>query len=246
MEFGYQSLITLVARHPFTMDGHAEATSIRYDSCLMLLKPMKMHWQFSGAYARISRMLRFSSAEQQVSVYRCHESLEDTRPQIDFASEITSRNDWLLLAAILDGQKPASSWPTDVELSSKSRSATAWDYFRVGGTRGLASERFLDVVGRHTLCGLSVCYAELNDCRYFFFRREWAVDCFDREHAVFDTFPHDASRIMCISQFAFHKTLVPSDACFCIPESKELLLTEPVARRIRDADLRGVALEKIF
>jgi hypothetical protein len=180
-----------------------------------------------------------------VSVYRCHESFEDTRPQIDFASEITSRNDWLLLAAILDGHKPASLWPTDVALSSISSSATTWDYFRVGGTRGLVSERFLNVVGRHTLFGLSVCIADLNDCRYYFFRRERAVDCFDREHSVFETFPHDACRIMRISQFAFHKSLIPADACFCIPESKELLLTEPVARRIRAADLRGVALEKI-
>jgi len=191
-------------------------------------------------------MATYSSTEQQVSVYRCHESLEDTRPQIDFASEITSRNDWLLLAAILDGKKPARLWPTDVMLSSKSRTATAWDYFRVGGTKGLVSQRFLDLLGRERLYGLSPCIAKMNGCQYYFFRREWAVDCFDREHADFETFPHDASRIMCISRFAFHNTLVPSDACFCIPESKELLLTEPVARRIRNAGLSGVALEKIF
>lgn len=181
-----------------------------------------------------------------MSVYTCRASFEDDRPQIDFNCPETAENDWLIIGDVLDALKPASLWPAKVVMKSHSENATQWDCFMAAGTRGVFSKRFVEVIGKDSLHGLSLLPSQLNGVGYYFLRCERQIECFDHAHSTYETFRSNPARIKYIRQFAFHEHLLPKDACFCIPETKTLLLTEPVAQRIRAAGLRGVFLEKVF
>jgi hypothetical protein len=179
------------------------------------------------------------------SVYKCRSSFEDSRPQIDFPLPTNAANDWLLIGDVEQGIEEIDQWPKTIALAVNDERASDWDCFMVPGTRDLYSQRFVHAVGKSALKGFVLLPAQLNRVTYYFLRNCEVVDCFDRQKAVYETFPHDPSRIMRIRQFAFVDNPVPEDACFCIPETRALLLTGPVANRIRDAGLRGIHLQQI-
>ena len=181
-----------------------------------------------------------------MSIYICDASYDDDRPRIDFNCPETRENDWLLIGDVLDGLQPVSLWPATVVMKSLPREAIYWDCFMAAGTKGVFSQRFVDVVGKDSLSAFTVLPCQLNFVGYYFLRCERQIDCFDHAHASYQTFRSNPARIKLIHRFAFHEHLLPHDACFCIPETKSLLVTEPVAQRIREAGLRGVLLEQIF
>jgi hypothetical protein len=180
-----------------------------------------------------------------VAVYKCRSSFEDNRPQIDFQMPSNSRNDWLMIGNVENGSVDIAQWPRNVALWVNVDQVSDWDCFMVPGTKSLYSQRFVHVVGKRSLERFVMLPVQLNGVTYYFLRNREAVDCFDRQKAVYETFPHDLSRVMRIRQFAFVANFVPQDACFCIPETRALLLTGPVANRIRDAGLRGIHLQQI-
>lgn len=181
-----------------------------------------------------------------MSINKCRASYEDDRPWIDFNCPETGENDWLLIGDVLDALQPASLWPAKVVMKSHPRDAIYWDCFMAAGTKGVFSQRFVDVIGEDSLRTFTLLPSQLNYVSYYFLRCESQIDCFDHANASYQTFRCNPARIKSIHRFVFHEHLLPHDACFSIPETKSLLVTEPVAQRIRKAGLRGVLLEQIF
>lgn len=173
-------------------------------------------------------------------VYDCRSSTEEDRPWIDFEADETRRNNWLRVGEVVDGELPVSSFPLQVSVVVRHPEAVEWDCYFDGGSRGLFSQRFVDAVGLNDLRYFSLLPCTLNGAPYFFLRCERTVDCLDRGNSGFTTFPHNPSKIMHIKHFAFVDGRVPADALFCIPETRRLLATESVVRKIRDAGLKGV------
>ena len=179
-----------------------------------------------------------------VKVYECRPSYEDDRPQIDFEDSENGRNDWLAVGEVTDGTRSSNEFPV-VSVKVLHPEATQWDCFMVAGTRGLFSQQFLDTVGMAAFQGLTLLPAKLNDATYYFLRCEKPVDCFDRSLSVFETFRSDPTSIKRITHYAFRIDALPSDGCFCIPETIALLLTESVAQRIQAANLKGVKIQPV-
>jgi hypothetical protein len=177
-------------------------------------------------------------------VYGCRPSVEDDRPQIDFEDPENGKNDWLAVGEVIDGTRPITEFPP-VSVQVSHPEATQWDCYMDGGVRGLFSKRFVDAVGMVAFQGLTLLPARLNGTTYYFLRSEKPVDCFDRSNAVYETFAHDHARIMDVSHYAFRNELLPSDACFVLPELPDLLLTESVVQRLQAANLKGVRTQPL-
>jgi len=174
-----------------------------------------------------------------VQIYECRPSIEDDRPQIDFEDFENSINDWLLIGEVINGTKPIGDFPM-VSVTVRDPDATNWDCYRDGGIRGLFSERFVEAIGRSSFIGLTLLPAMLNGIPYYFLRCDQPIDCFHRSKASFETFRSDPMAIKRITHFAFQENLVPTNGCFCIPETVALLLTETVVERLNAAKLKGI------
>lgn len=178
-------------------------------------------------------------------VFDCRPSLEDDRPVINFELKENARNDWLTVSKVLDGIEPKSAFPRDIRITVDDPRAWEWDCYFDGGSRGLFSQRFVDVVGSEALQYFSLLPALLNDCRYYFLYCEEPIDCFDRSRARFETFPHDPSRIMDISHYAFVEARLPAGCLFCISEVPDLFATEGVAQKIKASGLKGIRMPEL-
>lgn len=180
-------------------------------------------------------------------IYSCRPSSERDRPTIDFDLEDNAKIDWLRVGRILSGALPIDQFPSPVRVTVNNPDATTkWDCFKDGGTRGLFSRRFVDVVGREGLRDFSLLRATLNGADYVFLRCDRPTDCLDRQRSRYDTSPHDPVRIMDIEHFAFRDELLAASArFFCIPEIPDLLVTEEIARNILASSLKGVRLEPL-
>lgn len=177
-------------------------------------------------------------------VFKCRWSSEEDRPAIDFEDDDNRKNDWLAVGEVIDGTLPVTEFPT-VSVRVLHPEALDWDCFMVPGTSGLFSQRFVDAVGMASFEGLRLLPAQLNGATYYFLRCETPVDCFDRSKAQFVTFRSNPSAIMRINHFAFRSEALPQDACFCIPETVALLLTDSVAQRLRSAKLKGLCIQPV-
>jgi hypothetical protein len=163
---------------------------------------------------------------------------------IDFDSEENGRNDWLRIGGVIRGELPTSEYPRRVEITVHDPDAGTWDCYLDGGVRNLFSRKFVEVVEREALDDFTLMPARLNGFDYFFLRCERMTDCLDRQRSRYITFPHDQSRIMQIDHWALHdEPLAGKIKCFCIPEFPILLVTEKLASRIADSDLKGVEVE---
>ena len=164
-------------------------------------------------------------------VYSCRPSFEDERPMIDFELADNACNDWLTVGKVFDGTLPQDVWPAEVAITIADSAATEWDGYMVAGTSGIYSRRFVDLVGQG-LADFSLLPALLNDEPYFFLRCERRINCLDRHDARFETYPHDSTRIMSISHFAFTRAVPTAPELFGIPETLELLSTEALALKM--------------
>lgn len=175
-------------------------------------------------------------------VFDCRPSIEDDRPVIDFEKNINAKNDWLSVAKVLDGTKPKSAFPANIAVRVDDPRATEWDCYFDGGSRGLFSQRFIKAVGSEALRCFVLYPALLNDEQYYFLGCEQSIDCFDYTNARYQTFPHDPSRIMSISHYAFIEDNLPDRLLFCIPESPDLFATESIVERIKASGLKGIRM----
>ena len=178
-------------------------------------------------------------------VYECRPSYEVNRPQIDFEAAENAQNDWLVIGEVLDGSRPLRDFPDNVVVTVVHGEATQWDCYMVAGTRGLFSQRFVNIVGTDALRGFSLLPVKLNDGFYFLLRCNQPIDCLDRAKSAFDTFRSDPTTIKRITHYGFHEDRLPNDICFCIAELPDLLLTEYVVRRLESAKLKGLRLLKL-
>ena len=173
-------------------------------------------------------------------LYGCFTSYNEDRPNINFEDEVNAAIDWLTVGEVLDGSLPREAFPQNIRITVDEPTATQWDFFMVGGTCGLFSQRFVDVVGLDSFADFSLFPVTLNGERYFFLRCEQAVDCLDRKRSIFTTFRSDPARIKQIIHYEFHVDRVARYVFFCIPESPKLIATEYVVEIIKKSDLRGV------
>ena len=179
-----------------------------------------------------------------IEVFYCRPSVEDDRPQIEFEAPETGNNDWLTVGEVIEGTRPITEFPS-VSVQVFHPDATQWDCYLDGGVRGLFSQRFADAVGKAAFQGLMLLPGKLNGANYYFLRCDKSIDCLDRSKAVFETFRSDPTAIKRITHYAFRGESLPEDACFVLPELPDLLLTEPVVKRLQAANLKGLSIEPL-
>ncbi len=132
-----------------------------------------------------------------------------------------------------------------IELYVEDEDATDWDVYHSGG-RVLCSTRFLDTIGESCLYGLVPMPAYLNGEEYWYFRCEKTIDCLDREKSKFDASSSDPRRVLILYKAVFIESMIGEDVCFRIPgyESTWLFMTEPVANRLIQAEIKGMKLRR--
>ena len=176
-------------------------------------------------------------------LYHCLPSFEEERPEIDFENPENAANDWLTIGKAWTGLLSRDEWPSDVVINVDHPDATMWDGYSVGGAGGAYSLRFMEAV-RGGLDDFALLPASLNGERYYFLKCERRINCFDRQSARFETYP-GSSKIMAISHFAFNDHVPIGPTLFGIPETLRLLATEPMVRRMRSRNLKGVLTEPL-
>lgn len=170
-------------------------------------------------------------------------SLEEERPEINFEiAENSSCVDWLRTSQILDGKLDVSEYETP-RLIVHEPDATNWDFFRCSGTFGIMSKRAVAVLGPFGTGCFDFLPALINEQPYCLLRQVGSMDVLDREHTVGKMFPHDPTRFMRITRFAFRKPEISDPCIFVVPDTGYRIFgTDSIEGVIRSNNFRGFRL----
>ena len=184
---------------------------------------------------------------RDVSVFRMTPSTEETRTVIDFDNERNATIDWRFVGQVLRGKRARSDYaPVDITIDVPD--ASDWDFYSIPGTHGLISQRAKLLLAEWTYDYIRFFDATINvRDQYAFLCRGTPLDCFDRDQAMVEVFPHDTERIMRVMKYSFKVDRIKKPSVFCIPELKgDLYATPGVVDRVVSSGLRGFSFERLF
>lgn len=170
-------------------------------------------------------------------------SLEEDRPQVSFeVPQNANCVNWLRTAEVLDGKRDVSEYEIP-HLIVDEPDATSWDFFRCAGTFGIMSTRAVSALRPLAAGSFEFLDASINEAPYFFLRQVSSADILDHEHTDGKRFPHDATRFMRITRYAFQKSKIQDPSIFAVPDAGYRIFgTDSVEGLIRSSNLRGFRL----
>jgi hypothetical protein len=172
-------------------------------------------------------------------------SVEETRPDIDFAHSANASIDWLAIGDIVDGSRSDDGYQVP-NLAVRGRDACRWHYYSCGGL-WLLSKPLMETVRPRAMPRFQFFPALLNSEPYYFVGQRVPLDCLDRIRSRVRYFKSNPGKIMQVDEYQFRQGVVSDPCMFYIEESPGFFVTESVKWAVEEAGLtRGVSFKHVF
>jgi len=184
-------------------------------------------------------MMMYSSA-----IYALKCSVAEDYPRIDFSCQ-SDDTDWLLIAEMLDGEKPIDAnyiEKANIKLLLPKKAVDVVNFeFRL-----MVSDKAKTLIGSLEIKNINFYKTYVNKVPFFHLVNLNILDCLDRQKSVVKVFPSDPNRVMKISKYVFQKGLIQDPSIFSIPEKLgNLFCTKKVSDEIFRSKLCGFRIYDI-
>jgi len=179
------------------------------------------------------------------SVLELTQSTEDDRPDIATIRGLTLDDGDINNCCIIRGDpgRDVRSWKM-WQLYVKRRGSSPihdWDYYGVGSTSGLFSQKAYDVLKPSLDDRFIPLPGMLEGVRYYFLHPSQKIDCLNVAESEIEYFA-DSTDVMLIRGYKFYKDRLSDPMVLAIPQwPLGIFTTESIPNVAKDAGLRGLA-----